>query len=439
MKSLLDRLKTGEARIAVVGLGYVGLPLAVGFAERFSVIGFDSNKEKVDKYLQGIDPTEELEDGALASSTVEFASNPDRISEASFVIVAVPTPIHGDKTPDLAPLKSATETVGKHLSHGSIVVYESTVYPGVTEEICRPILERESGMECGKDFKIGYSPERINPGDMVHRLRNITKIVSGMDDESLEIIASVYNTIIEHVYRAPSIRVAEAAKLVENAQRDINIAFMNELAMVFHRMGLDTHEVVKAMETKWNALGFRPGLVGGHCIGVDPYYFIYKAQNLGYYSQIISAGRRINNSMSEFIVQEAIKMMVLGNIDISCANVYLFGMTFKENCPDTRNSRSFDIYKKFSDYGVQVKAVDPYAEESGDYLRHEIALANISEVKEADCLLVLVAHKEFCTISMDAMKSMMKDCSNGKCVLMDVKNIFSRKEIEKLGYMYWSL
>lgn len=389
MNCLLNSLQMGEAKIAVVGLGYVGLPLAVGFAERFSVIGFDSNKEKINNYLHGIDPTDELGEGVLESSTIKFSSDPGIISEASFVIVAVPTPIHGDKTPDLTPLKSATETVGKYLSHGSIVVYESTVYPGVTEEICRPILERESGMKCGKDFRIGYSPERINPGDKVHRLKNITKIVSGMDDESLEVIASVYNTIIEHVYRAPSIRVAEAAKLVENAQRDINIAFMNELAVVFHRMGIDTNEVVKAMDTKWNSLGFRPGLVGGHCIGVDPYYFIYKAQNLGYYSQIIAAGRRINNSMSEFIVQETIKMMVLGGIDISQANIYLLGMTFKENCPDTRNSRSFDIYKKFIDYGVRVRAVDPYAENSGDYIRHGIELVDISNVREADCLLFL--------------------------------------------------
>lgn len=439
MKSLLERLRSKEATLAVVGLGYVGVPLAVAYAEHFSVIGFDCNKKKIEKYLQGIDPTEELEKGALEKTEMKFTSDPSRLSEASFIIIAVPTPIHGDKTPDLEPLKRASETVGKYLTQGSIVVYESTVYPGVTEEVCGPILEKESGMVCGKEFKIGYSPERINPGDRVHRLRNITKIVSGMDAESLGVIASVYETVIDQIYRAPSIRVAEAAKLVENSQRDINIAFMNELAMVFHRMDIDTSEVVKAMGTKWNALGFQPGLVGGHCIGVDPYYFIYKAQNLGYYSQMISVGRRINNGMSDFVIQEAMKMMVQARIDVSHAKICLMGMTFKEDCTDTRNSRAIDIYRKMKAYGLEVYAVDPLLEPADFFREHGIQLMDFSEVSDADCLVFLVAHKAFRTLCVNDLLEMFCGTGNGRHVVMDVKHIFARDELEAAGFLYWSL
>lgn len=437
MNIMINELKNKGKKLAVVGLGYVGLPIAVAYAEHFDVIGFDSNESKIQKYSQGIDPTEELEEGALDKTTIEFTSDPARLSEASFIIVAVPTPINGDQTPDLTPLKSASATVGRHLSPGSIVVYESTVYPGVTEEICCPILEKESGLKCGVDFKIGYSPERINPGDKVHRLRNITKIVSGMDEEAVNVIANVYGTVIDNVYPAPTIKVAEAAKLVENSQRDINIAFMNELAMVFHRMDIDTGEVVKAMNTKWNALGFQPGLVGGHCIGVDPYYFIYKAQNLGYYSQMISVGRRINNGMVDFVVQETVRMMVQGGMDVSRAKFCLLGMTFKEDCPDTRNSRAVDIYRKMKDFGMNVFAYDPMLEP--EEFRKETGIELIEQISEMDCLLFLVAHKDFRNLNSDELRAMTRLADGGKALVMDVKNIFRREDMENAGFQYWNL
>ncbi|MBO6290699.1 MAG: nucleotide sugar dehydrogenase [Selenomonas sp.] len=435
--TLLEKLQNSEAKLAVVGLGYVGMPLAVAYAEHFSVIGFDSNEKKIGKYLQGIDPTDELDEGALEKTSMEFTSDPSRLSEASFIIIAVPTPINGDKTPDLEPLKGASATVGKYLSRGSVVVYESTVYPGVTEEVCCPILEKESGLKCGVDFKIGYSPERINPGDKVHRLRNITKIVSGMDKETLDTIAGVYGIVIDEVYPAPTIKVAEAAKLVENSQRDINIAFMNELAKVFHLMDIDTNEVFKAMNTKWNALGFKPGLVGGHCIGVDPYYFIYKAQNLGYYSQMISVGRRINNGMVDFVVQETLKMMVQGGMDVSRARICLMGMTFKEDCPDTRNSRAIDIYRKMNEYGLNVFAVDPMLDKA-EFERYErITLLELTEVKDMNCLVFLVAHKEFCGLEKEDIRHMLG--RDGKTLIMDVKNIFARQDLEDASLLYWNL
>jgi len=330
--------------IAVVGLGYVGLPLAAAFSKHFHVIGYDVNEEKLDLYKKGVDPTGEIGEAGLKECTILFTADAEKIHEADFIVVAVPTPINEDKTPDLRPVESSSSAVGRHMKKGAIVVYESTVYPGVTENICGPILEKESGLVLGKDFKIGYSPERINPGDKVHVLKNIVKIVSGMDEETLETIASVYSTIIEAgVYRAPNILVAEAAKLCENSQRDINIAFMNEPSLVFHRMGIDTLEVVKAMNTKWNALGFTPGLVGGHCIGVDPYYFIYEAELLGFHSHVITAGRHINDGMSEFVAKSLKEELLKSHVDTRHANIYLLGMTFKENCPDTRNSRAIDI------------------------------------------------------------------------------------------------
>ena len=439
MDSIIEKLKSKERKLAVVGLGYVGLPLAVAYAEHFSVIGFDSNEAKIEKYRQGIDPTEELDAGALEKTSMEFTSDPARLAEAAFIIVAVPTPINGDQTPDLSPLKGASTTVGQHLSPGSVVVYESTVYPGVTEEVCCLVLEKESGLKCGVDFKIGYSPERINPGDKVHRLRNITKIVSGMDEETLKIIAEVYGTVIDNVYPAPTIKVAEAAKLVENSQRDINIAFMNELAKVFHRMDIDTDEVVKAMNTKWNALGFKPGLVGGHCIGVDPYYFIYRAQKLGYYSQLISVGRRINNGMVDFVIQEALRMMVQGKIDVSHAKICLLGMTFKEDCPDTRNSRAIDIYKRMKDYGLNVHAVDPMLDSVDFEKESGISLIDISEVRDMDCLVFLVAHKVFCALDAEKIKTMTAGAGHSNVLFMDVKHIFDKKKMEESGFLYWSL
>jgi UDP-N-acetyl-D-glucosamine/UDP-N-acetyl-D-galactosamine dehydrogenase len=335
--NLLEQIMKKKESISVIGLGYVGLPLAIAFAKKVNVIGFDLNESKIDLYKSGVDPTNEVGDEKIKQTTVKFSTNETKLKEAKFHIVAVPTPINSAKIPDLSPVKWASKILGRNLVEGSIVVYESTVYPGVTEDICVSILEKESGLKCGVDFKIGYSPERINPGDKIHRLENIKKIVSGMDKESLEDIAKVYELVIEAgVHKACSIRVAEAAKVVENSQRDINIAFMNELAMVFDRMGIDTKEVIDAMNTKWNALGFYPGLVGGHCIGVDPYYFIYEAERLGYHSQIILAGRKINDGMGKFVADRVIKEMILANKIVRKSKVVILGLTFKENCPDIR-------------------------------------------------------------------------------------------------------
>ena len=434
---MLRKLEDGKAKMAVVGLGYVGLPLAAAFAEKFSVIGFDRNERKIEKYRQGHDVTAEIGDEALQDSTIEFTSDPARLSEASFIIVAVPTPINGDKTPDLAPVKGATETVARYLKPGSLVVYESTVYPGVTEDICRPLLEEKSGLAGSQDFKIGYSPERINPGDKQHRLQNITKIVSAEDTESLADVADVYSSIIDKVYKASSIRVAEAAKLVENTQRDINIAFMNELAMVFHEMDIDTEEVAKAMDTKWNSLGFRPGLVGGHCIGVDPYYFIYEAENLDRHSQLISAGRRINNDMSKFVAHEIVKVLLRAGIDAPKARIYLLGMTFKENCPDTRNSRSVDIYHNLQEYGLQVTAADPWADREDFRREYGIELVDENDIRDADCLVLLVAHDTYRQRSLQDWKKYYR--SGAQPVLIDVKSIYGRVAAERAGYTYWCL
>lgn len=434
----MNRLREGKAKLAVVGLGYVGLPLAAAYAKHFPVIGFDQNEQKIETYRRGIDPTEELGDEELQKTTMEFTADPARLSEACFLIVAVPTPINGDKTPDLDPVKSATRTVGKHLAKGSIVVYESTVYPGVTEDICPLLLEKESGLVCGQDFKIGYSPERINPGDKVHRLQNIVKIVSGMDEETRKEIAAVYGTIIDTIYEAPSIRVAEAAKLVENAQRDINIAFMNELAMVFHRMGIDTNEVAKAMDTKWNALGFRPGLVGGHCIGIDPYYFIYEAENLGYHSQIIASGRYVNNGMSDFVAHEIVRLMIRSGMDASRANLYLLGMTFKEDCPDTRNSRSVDVYNYLENCGLYPVASDAMADPEEFHRKYGIRLVPEEEIADAECLVFLVAHEAYRRLTPEDIDRFYGSKDKTR-LLVDVKSMYSRREFEERGYIYWSL
>ena len=435
---MLKKLSDKETKLAVVGLGYVGLPLAAAFAEKFQVIGFDMNERKIAAYQAGRDVTAEIGDEALQQADIDLTSDPECLREASFIIVAVPTPINGDKTPDLGPVIGASETVGRHLTKGSIVVYESTVYPGVTEEVCLPVLEEKSGLFCGQDFKIGYSPERINPGDKVHRLRSITKIVSGMDEEALGDISAVYGSIIEKIYPASSIKVAEAAKLVENTQRDINIAFMNELSMVFHQMGIDTEDVVRAMDTKWNALGFRPGLVGGHCIGVDPYYFIYEAENLDQHSQMISAGRRINNDMSKFVAQEIVKVLLKAGVNAPRASIFLLGMTFKENCPDTRNSRAVDVYRHLTEYGLTAQAADPLADPYDFLQEYSIELVPEEEVREADCIVILAAHDCYRGRSLqDLRKLYKKDCKAP--VLIDVRNIYSRKEAEKLGFVYWSL
>ena len=437
---LYDKIINREANLAVVGLGYVGLPIAVAFADKVNTIGFDINEEKITNYKSGIDPTEEVGEEKIRATALQFTSEEKDLQKAGFIIVAVPTPVNGDETPDLNPVVGASKIVGRNLGKGSIVVFESTVYPGVTEDICIPILEKESGLRCGQDFKIGYSPERINPGDKVHRLENITKIVSGMDAETLEEIAAVYELIIEAgVYKAESIKVAEAAKLVENSQRDINIAFMNEFAMVCELMGINTKSVIDAMNTKWNALGFHPGLVGGHCIGIDPYYFIYKAKMLGYHSQIIAAGRKINNSMGSFVADAVIKSLIQADLNVRHANIYVFGITFKEDCPDIRNSRAFDVLKRLAEYGITTKVVDPAADKKEAKHEFGIELVGMEEVQEADCLIFLVAHKQFKELQLAEVDALYNQQSQSKRVIIDVKSIFEANTFKDNDYIYWNL
>lgn len=432
----MERDKT----IVVVGLGYVGLPLAAAFSAHFPVIGYDVSVEKIELYQKGIDPTDELGTEGLQQCHVHFTADPEEIRKGDFIIVAVPTPVNQDKTPDLTPVESASHTVGKYMKKGAIVVYESTVYPGVTENICGTILEEESGMKLGQDFKIGYSPERINPGDKVHTLKNIVKIVSGMDEETRKAVADLYSTIIEAgVFPVSSILVAEAAKLVENSQRDINIAFMNELAIAFHLMHINTHEVLQAMNTKWNALGFQPGLVGGHCIGVDPYYFIYQAEKLGYHSKIIAAGRRINNSMSGYVVKQMVKEMIRHHVDTRHAKIYLLGMTFKEDCPDVRNSRAVDIFQGLKDMGFDPIAVDPAADQADFERLYHVPLHSMEEIKEADVVAVLVAHKEFKALSLEQVRKFFRKDPEETPLLFDVKSIYAPKEVEAQGLAYWNL
>ena len=425
--------------VAVVGLGYVGLPLAVAFAEHIPTIGFDVNKAKIALYKQGIDPTEEVGTEKIKATSLEFTADPARLKLAKMIIVAVPTPINSDNTPDLLPVESASALVGDFLAKGTIVVFESTVWPGVTEDVCVPILEQHSGLQCGKDFKIAYSPERINPGDKVHRLATIKKIVSGMDKETLEIVTAMYEMIIAAgVFQATSIKVAEAAKLAENSQRDINIAFMNELAVVFNKMGIRTQDVIEAMNTKWNALGFTPGLVGGHCIGVDPYYFIYKAELLGYHSQIIAAGRKINNSMGAYVADNIIKQLILAKRDVRTAKIFFLGLTFKENCPDTRNSRVVDIINRLKEYDIEVGVVDPWADAEAAKQEYGVDLLPMSAVKAADCIAVCVAHKEFISLSKKEIAAFYNH-DTGKKVFIDVKSAFKPEAFPQEEFAYWSL
>ena len=399
--TLYERIVAGEEKIALVGLGYVGMPIAVAFAKKVKVIGFDLNSAKIELYKQGVDPTKEVGDEGIKATTVEFTADEKKLQEAKFIIVAVPTPVNTDHTPDLTPVIGASEIVGRNLTKGAIVVYESTVYPGCTEDVCIPILEKESGLKCGVDFKIGYSPERINPGDKVHRLENIHKIVSGCDAESLEEIKNVYDLVIEvGTHPVSNIKTAEAVKVVENSQRDINIAFMNELAMVFDRMGIDTNEVVDGMNTKWNALGFKPGLVGGHCIGVDPYYLTNAAEKLGYHSQIILNGRKVNDSMGAYVADAAIKQMIEAGLAPKKANVVILGITFKENCPDTRNSKVVDIIRRLNEYEIGTIVADPWADAQVAKQEYGVDLVPFEELPKADCLIVAVGHKEFRSLSM---------------------------------------
>ncbi len=439
--SLYEKIINGTEKVSLVGLGYVGMPIAVAFAQKgVKVVGFDLNASKIDLYKNGVDPTHEVGDEVIKASTVEFTFDEADLKTAKFHIVAVPTPVNLDHTPNLAPVIGASEIVGRNLVKGSIVVYESTVYPGVTEDVCIPILEKESGLKCGVDFKVGYSPERINPGDKVHRLENITKIVSGMDEESLEEIKNVYNIVIEvGTFPVSTIKTAEAIKVVENSQRDINIAFMNELAMVFDRMGIDTNEVVDGMNTKWNALGFRPGLVGGHCIGVDPYYFTYEAEKLGYHSQIIIAGRKVNDGMGQFVADAAIKQMILAGKTVKEAKVVVLGLTFKENCPDTRNSKVEDILKRLNEYGVEPLVVDPWASEKDAMEEYGVTLTELKDVKNADCVILAVAHNEFKMFGIDNIDKLFRSMENSEKVIIDVKGILDKKLVESLKYNYWRL
>lgn len=439
--SLFEKIKSGEERLSMVGLGYVGMPIAVAFAnEGVNVIGFDLNAAKIDLYKSGIDPTHEVGDEAIAKTTVQFTSDAADLQKAKFHIVAVPTPVNQDHTPDLTPVIGASEILGKNLTKGSIVVFESTVYPGVTEDVCVPILERESSLKCGVDFKIGYSPERINPGDKVHRLENIKKIVSGMDAESLDEIKNVYDLVIKvGTYPVSTIKTAEAVKVVENSQRDINIAFMNELAMVFDRMGIDTAEVVDGMNTKWNALGFRPGLVGGHCIGVDPYYFTYEAEKLGYHSQIILAGRKVNDGMGAFVADATIKQLTLAGKAPKNSKVVILGLTFKENCPDTRNSKVEDIINRLAEYDIKPIVVDPWASKQDAMHEYGVSLTALDDIADADCIILAVAHDEFKAMSLAQIDKLYAEGTNSQKVLIDVKSILDKKIVEEAGYRYWRL
>lgn len=429
-----------STKICVVGLGYVGLPLAVTFAENgYNVIGFDVNKSKIEKYFAGEDPTNEVgAERIQKTKNIEFTSNEEKIKEANFIIVAVPTPVLENKTPDLKPLEESSKIIGKNLSKGSIVVYESTVYPGATEEVCLPILEKYSGFICGKDFKIGYSPERINPADKENTLSTIVKITSGMDYESSEKIAEVYGSIIKAgIHKASSIKVAEAAKVIENSQRDINIAFINELAMIFDRIGIDTLEVLQAAGTKWNFLPYRPGLVGGHCIGVDPYYLANKASELGYHAQVILAGRRINDGMAKFVAEKTVKKLINSNIRVKGADVLVMGLTFKENCPDLRNSKVNDIIVELKEYGVNVHVVDPMADNAEAKKEYGINLKKMEEIKNMDAIIIAVGHKEYREMDIKELKKYFNEVYN-KPLLIDVKSIFDRMEAEK-EYDYWRL
>lgn len=449
---LYNNIVNKKEKISVVGLGYVGMPLAVAFAKKINVVGFDVNKIKVQEYLSGKDATNEVGDDVIKNSSVEFTWDEKKLKECKFHIIAVPTPINRDKSPDLRPVIGASKTVGRNLSVGSIVVYESTVYPGVTEDVCVPILEKESGLKCGQDFFVGYSPERINPGDKVHKLESIVKIVSGQDAKTLDTVAKVYELVVEAgVHRAESIKVAEAAKVIENSQRDINIAFMNELSIIFNKMDIDTNAVLEAAGTKWNFLNFKPGLVGGHCIGVDPYYLTYKAEELGYHSQIILSGRRINDDMGKYVAESTVKKLIKANKQIKGARVGILGFTFKEDCPDTRNSKVIDIVNELEEYGIIPLISDPIAERLEVKEEYGLELLNFNQLSNLDALVLAVPHKSYKNLSIEELDKLFGDNNevfeevaattneNSEKVIIDVKGVLSRKEVESKGYLYWRL
>ena len=435
--NLYNELIEKREKLAVVGLGYVGLPLAVAFARKLDVIGFDTNSKKIELYNHGIDPTKEVGNEAIKNTTIYFTDDEKKLKEAKFFVTAVPTPVRKDTTPDLSPVESATAIIGRNLTSGSVVVYESTVFPGVTEEICVPILERESGLKCGMDFKVGYSPERINPSDKEHILSNIIKIVSGMDDATLDIVARTYELVaLAGVFRATSIKVAEAAKVIENSQRDINIAFMNELSVIFHKMGIDTREVLEAAGTKWNFLKFQPGLVGGHCIGVDPYYLTHKAEQLGYHSQIILSGRRINDDMGKYVAENIVKGLIKMDKTIRGSKVAVLGFTFKENCQDTRNTKVISIIDELHDYGIQTVVVDDVADWDEAKRLYGIDIVALKDMQKVDVIAVCVQHDLYKSLTLQKFDQMYRD---SKKIIFDLKGMYDKDEFIKAGYFYWRL
>lgn len=437
---LYEDLIKGKEKLSVIGLGYVGLPLAVGFSESLKVIGFDINTEKIKKYKLGIDETCEVGSKELSKCKVNFSDNEESLKECKFHVIAVPTPINDDKTPDLNPLIGASKVLGRNLSKGSVVTYESTVYPGLTEEVCIPILEKESNLKCGKDFFVGYSPERINPGDKVHKLSTIKKIVSAQDSKTLDVVAKVYELVAEAgVYRAKDIKTAEAAKVIENSQRDINIAFMNELSIIFNKMNIDTQSVLEAANTKWNFLNFKPGLVGGHCIGVDPYYLTYKAEKIGYNSQVILSGRRINDSMGKFIGEMTVKNLIKANKKIQESVVGILGFTFKENCPDIRNSKVIDIVNELKEYNIEVKVTDPLADKEEAKRIYGIELVDLNELKNLDAIIVAVAHDQYKELDINKIDELFLRYNPGLKVIIDVKGIMEREDFISDKYIYWRL
>lgn len=439
-KEIYSNLIEGKDNLALVGLGYVGMPIAVEFAKHINVIGFDINEKRINEYRNGIDATNEV-GSEIKKTKVDFTSNSQRLKDSHFIIVAVPTPVKDDNSPDLEPVKSASKVIGQNISPGTIVVFESTVYPGVTEEICVPIIEKESNLVCGKDWKVGYSPERINPGDKVHTLTNIKKVVSGMDHESAEIIKSVYDIVIEAgTFPVSNIKTAEAVKVVENSQRDINIAFVNEIAMICDKMDIDTDEVIAGMNTKWNALGFRPGLVGGHCIGVDPYYLTNAAEKLGYHSQIILSGRRVNDGMGAYVADAAIRQMIEAGLAPRKAVVLILGITFKENCPDTRNSKVVDIIKRFKEYNIQPVVCDEWADKEVAKKEYGVDLVSMDKIPKADCVIVAVGHDAFKTMSTNELKSLFREGStDDEKILIDVKSLYNLEELKDSGLRFWRL
>ena len=438
--NIYNDLIAGKSKLALVGLGYVGMPIAVEFAKHINVIGFDINKQRVEEYKSGIDSTNEVGE-AIKNTTVDFTSDPKKLGEASFIVVAVPTPVNDDTSPDLRPVEGASRTVGQNIRPGTIVVFESTVYPGVTEDVCVPIIEKESGLKCGVDWKIGYSPERINPGDRVHTLTNIRKVVSGMDEESANEIQKVYDIVVKAgTFRVSNIKTAEAVKVVENSQRDINIAFMNEVAMICDRLGIDTIEVLDGMNTKWNALGFKPGLVGGHCIGVDPYYLTNAAEKLGYHSQIILNGRKVNDSMGAFVADAAIKEMIEAGKAPKKSTVVILGLTFKENCPDTRNSKVEDIYNRLKEFKIKPVVCDPWADPAVAKKEYGITLTPFEELPKADCVIVAVGHNDYRSMSMLRLKELFKpELTDEEKVLVDVKSLYRMDELKASGLRFWRL